>query len=137
DGVALALELGDDGELVLGQQLGADLVHPDLASHGLRDAAVVPGEHDDLLHTVGVQSGDHLLRIGAELVGNRDHTDHSAVESDDHGGAAQPSKPVDLPGRATVIGDGFSCQQRQVADGDAATVEGGDDALDGRRVTVG
>src|SRR5699024_8206549 len=91
------------------------------------------GEHDDLLHTVVVQSGDHLLRIGAELVGDRDHADHAAVESDDHRGAAEPGEPVDLGGSAVVVGDGFEIQQRQVADGDAVTVEGGDDALAGDR----
>src|SRR5699024_3332393 len=104
DGVALVLELGDDGELVLGQQLGADLVHPDLGGDRLCHPAIVTGKHDDLLHAVRVQSGDHLLRIGAELVGDRDHADHAAVESDDHRGASESGEPVDLRGRTAVLG---------------------------------
>src|SRR5699024_10822894 len=127
DGEAFALELLDDGELVLGQQLGADLVHPDLGGDRLGDPPVVTGEHDDLLHAVRVEPGDHLLRIGADPVGDGDHADHAAVESDDHRGASESGEPVDLLGRAVVRGDALGVQQRQVAHGHASALEGGDD----------
>src|SRR5699024_9456149 len=130
-GVALPLQLLDGRELVLRQESGTDLVDAGLPAHRPTHRLDVAGHHDDLLHTRVVESAHHLGGVLADTVGDGDDPDDPAVAGDDHRCAALGGELGDRgAGRGQVVpGRVLRLDERKVADGDAVTVERGDEPL--------
>ena len=75
--VALVAECLDRGDLALGRKPGLDLVESNLARHRLRRMAAIAGEHDRL-DPAGAELGQHVARLGADLIAQQDASDQSA-----------------------------------------------------------
>ena len=118
-----ALQVGDDVELVLGQQAGVHLVDAGGGGHRIGHRLDVAGEHDDLLHTRLVQRGHHGGGVAPDLVGHGDHAQHLVVHGNDHGRAPLGGEFVCLAVRAHRIGDAKLFEQGQVANQHPLAIE--------------
>ena len=77
------------GDLILRQQLRAELVDAQLLRHGCCHVGAVARQHDGFLHACGPQRGNGLSRVGLDDVGDDDVPDVLAVKRHVQDGAGQ------------------------------------------------
>src|SRR5690606_40232697 len=117
---ALALELGDLLTLVLGPDLGEDLVDAELAGHGAGDRFGVAGDHHHVRAEL-VEGVDGLAGFGPDLVVQGQCAGDVAVDENvQHRGAARG--PFSCGRQRVPVGLG---QQGRAAHGDGAAVDCG------------
>ena len=126
---AFTAQLFHDGVLALRQNLGVHFDDAQSAGDGHGRGAVVTGEHHDA-NAIGPQAFKRGGGRGLDGIGDGDHAGRSAIDRDQHGGAALGSQ---------ALGLGFQCggidmqvlQQGRIPHGNGATIDLADDALAG------
>ena len=84
DGPVLRDQILDRPDLVLGQQLGMDLVDADLARDRLGGRPVVAGQHDQVLDPARPQIADHARSLRPHRIGHRDQAADVPLVADHH-----------------------------------------------------
>jgi len=68
--VAFLLELADDGQFIVGQQVGMHFGDVSLAGDGLCRAPVIAGQHQHALHAAAFEFAHHFGGVVAQRVGD-------------------------------------------------------------------
>src|SRR5258708_4992233 len=88
-------QLLDRGDLVLRQQIRADVVEAELCRNGARRSFAVAGEHHNLLDALTAKQIERVPDELARPVGHGDDADRLGVARDDDGGAADRAHVAD------------------------------------------
>ena len=124
------LQLGDLGVLVLRQNLGEDLIDPQILAHCLGDLGGVTGDHRHL-HPAGLQGAHRRAGFGADLVLDGHGTDDLTVADDvEHSGTSLRPGTGDV-GELTRDGQTEFAQHVRPTHEDLGAIDSGPDPAAG------